>query len=187
METTCRIRLFLFSLQNANGGVGPGVCLIAQCRMGAPGSPSASRHRDVTRASPGTFSPALPEEAGAERWANFNLLMDPIWLLLSRSPSARRSGAFSHGRPEWLFINSPDARAPRRIHSPSSQEHIFSITHHFEDGSKLLFTFIDRKLFFKAPVSRRAPRQGARHLLKLARPCGPGNCACPPTYPAFFL
>lgn len=47
------------------------------------------------------------------------------------------------------------------IHSPSSQEHIFGITHHFEDGSKLLFTFIDRKLFFKAPVSRRAPRQAA--------------------------
>lgn len=47
------------------------------------------------------------------------------------------------------------------IRSPSLQEHIFSITHHFEDGSKLLFAFIDRKLFFKAAVGRWAPGQGA--------------------------
>lgn len=56
---------------------------------------------------------------------------------------------------------------PRGRSSPRSQEHISSITHHFEDGSKLLFPFIDRKLFFKAAVSRRALRQGVPAPLRV--------------------
>lgn len=37
----------------------------------------------------------------------------------------------------------------------SAPKHIFDITHHFEDASKLLFVFIDRKLFFIAQIRRR--------------------------------
>lgn len=36
----------------------------------------------------------------------------------------------------------------------SAPKHIFDITHHFEDASKLLFLFIDRKLFFIAQIRR---------------------------------
>jgi len=36
----------------------------------------------------------------------------------------------------------------------SALKHIFDITHHFEDASKLLFMFIDRKLFFMAQIRR---------------------------------
>lgn len=36
----------------------------------------------------------------------------------------------------------------------STPKHIFNITHHFEDDSKLLFVFIDRKLFFIAQIRR---------------------------------
>lgn len=36
----------------------------------------------------------------------------------------------------------------------STPKHIFNITHHFEDESKLLFVFIDRKLFFIAQIRR---------------------------------
>lgn len=36
----------------------------------------------------------------------------------------------------------------------SAPKHIFDITHHFEDASKLLFVFIDRKLFFMAQIRR---------------------------------
>lgn len=82
-----------------------------------------------------------------------------------------------------VIYKLPECRSATKDPLPRSQEHIFGITHHFEDGSKLLFTFIDRKLFFKAPVSRRAPRQAAAAPSRTGGLQGPENCACPPPPP----
>lgn len=179
MGTTCRLYPFLFSLQNANGEAGPGVLLVQLgaevgaalglpvpgCDLGSSGHPLASPARGAGR---------------AQRWANFNLLMGPRWLLVSRSPSARGSSAVSQGRrnpsrPERLFINSPECQSAPTIHSPSSQEHIFSITHHFEDGSKLLFTLLTGSCFSKLQSAGRPRAKALRHLLKLAWLCGREN------------
>lgn len=103
-----------FSLQNANGEAGPGVCLVqlgaeagAVLALPTPGCELGSSRHPLSSPARGAGQ--------AQRWANFNLLMDHRWLLVSRSPSARGSGAFSHGRrnpsrPEWLFINSPECQ-----------------------------------------------------------------------------
>lgn len=65
-------------------------------------------------------------------------------------------------RQAWrLAINTPQCQRLWTARSPHVQGCICSIAHHFEDESKLLFTFIDRKLFFKAAGGRWAACQSA--------------------------
>lgn len=81
-------------------------------------------------------------------------------------PDCAPCGAFSHGGRNLsglrrLVINTPRCQSPWMARSLRVQECICRKVHHFEDESKRLFTFIDRKLFFKAAGGRWAMSQVA--------------------------
>lgn len=92
-----------------------------------------------------------------------------------------------------VIYKLPAAKAPRVTRSPGPREHTFGITHHFEDGSKLLFAFISTGSCFSklqpagGPHAKGSSTFSAGQLrLRGASRAGPPHGPPPPCFPAGF-